>query len=165
MPGEINIELLADHPDAIPLLCECFERQWRPYYGPGGPGNALRDLQSACRRDNLPIGMIAVDHDNIYGTAALKAESISSHKHLRPWLAALLVLPEFRRQGIGQRLVAAIERKAGQLGYPVIYVGTGKGSGTPESLLRKRGWVFMAKSPYDVATVSIFKKALSKHMG
>ena len=160
MPSELHIELLADHPEAIPFLCECFERQWRPYYGPGGPGDARKDLQEACNRDKLPVAIVALFDGDVCGTAALKAKSISTHQHLKPWLAALLVVPEFRRHGVGERLVAAIEKKAGQLGYQHIYVGTGKGAGTPESLLKKRGWSFVEKSPYYVSAVSIFKKAL-----
>ncbi len=96
----------------------------------------------------------------ICGTAALKAESVTTHKHLTPWLAALLVAPESRRRGIGEQLIAAIEEKASQLGFKCIYVGTGEGSGTPESLIRNRGWKFIEKGPYFVSEASIFQKKI-----
>jgi predicted N-acetyltransferase YhbS len=156
----VHVELLADHPQAIPILVEWFEREWAPYYGPGGPGDAHKDLLDACRRDELPVALVAISDGQICGTAALKAESVSTHKHLTPWLAALLVAPRFRRRGIGERLIAAIEEKAKQLGFHGLYVGTGEGSGTPESSIRKRGWAFVEKKPYFVSEVSIFQKAL-----
>ncbi len=156
----LKIELLADHPEAIPILKEWFEREWEPYYGPAGPGNAQEDLRDSCNRDELPVALVAIYEGEVCGTAALKAESVSTHKHLTPWLAALLVAPAFRRRGVGEQLIAAIEEKASQLGYKCIYVGTGEGSGTPESLLRNRGWKFVEKEPYFVSEVSIFQKAL-----
>lgn len=72
----------------------------------------------------------------------------------------LLVMPSFRQRGVGERLIAATEDKASLLGFDRIYVGTGEGSGTPESALRRRGWEFIEKGPYIVSEVSIFQKWL-----
>ena len=129
-------------------------------FGPDGSGDATTDLRESCNRKELPIAVVAILGGEVVGTAALKTESVSTHKHLTPWLAALLVRPEFRRRGIAERLIAAIEKKAQELGFHSIYVGTGEGSGTPESALRKRGWEFVEKGPYFVSEVSIFQKAL-----
>ena len=159
MLNPLQIELLADHPEAIPILKKWFEREWAQYYGPDGPGNTNKDLQDSCSRDELPIALVAISNGEVCGTAALKAESVSTHKHLTPWLAALFVAPEFRRRGIGEQLIAEIENKAEQLGFKYIYVGIGEGSGTPESSLRNRGWEFVEKGPYFVSEVSIFQKA------
>lgn len=160
MADALQIDLLADHPEAIPMLKEWFEQEWAPYYGPDGPGDAHNDLKGSCNRDELPIALVAILDGEVCGTAALKAESVSTHKHLTPWLAALLVAPGFRRRGVGEQLIAAIEKKASQLGFKRIYVGTGEGSGTPESSLRNRGWEFVEKNPYFVSEVSIFQKTL-----
>lgn len=160
MANALQIDLLADHPEAIPMLREWFEQEWAPYYGLDGPGDAHKDLKDSCNRDKLPIALVAIHDGEVCGTATLKAESVSTHKHLTPWLAALLVAPEFRRRGVGEQLIAAIEKEASQLGFKRIYVGTGEGSGTPESLLRNRGWEFVEKGPYFVSEVSIFQKAL-----
>jgi len=156
----LKIELLADHTEAIPVLQKWFEREWAPYYGPDGPGDAQKDLADSCNRDELPLTLVAFHNGVVCGTAALKAESVTTHTHLSPWLAALLVAPEFRRRGVGERLIAAVEEKAKQLGFKCIYVGTGEGSGTPEPLLQRRKWEFIEKGSYFVSEVSIFKKEL-----
>ena len=156
----LKIELLANYLDALPSLRDWFELEWAPYYGPDGPGDAARDLRESCNREKLPIALVAIFGGEVVGTASLKSESVSTHKHLTPWLAALFVRPEFRRRGIAERLITAIENKAQELGFHSIYVGTGEGSGTPESSLRKRGWEFIEKEPYFVSEVSIFRKAL-----
>ena len=156
----LRIESLADHIELVPQLQEWFEQEWRPYYGPEGPGNALEDLRACCNRDQLPIALIALHNDELCGTAALKHESVSTHRHLAPWLAALLVAPEFRRRGIAERLIEAIEQRARRLGFERLHVGSGKGSSTPESALRARGWELVERAPYFIGEVSIFRKIL-----
>jgi GNAT superfamily N-acetyltransferase len=160
MVNTLQIELLADHIEAIPILVRWFELEWAPYYGPNGPGDAQKDIADSCNRDKLPVSLVAISDGKVCGTASLKAESVTTHKHLTPWLAALLVAPTFRRRGIANQLIAAVEEKARQLGFNSIYIGTGEGSGTPVSSLRNRGWEFVEKVPYFVSEVSIFKKAL-----
>lgn len=155
-----RLELLADHPEVLRSLKEWFEGKWNPYYGPNGPGDATADLQESCNRDELPITVVAFLDDEVVGTAALKMESVSTHKHLTPWLGALLVKPEYRRRGIAELLIKEIENKAKDFGFHIIYVGTGKGSGTPQSALLKRGWEFVEKSSYYISEVQIFKKQI-----
>lgn len=156
MSTSLQTGLLADHPEAIPLLRTWFEREWAPYYGPEGPGDAERDLRLCCRRSELPIALVTVSGGRVCGTAALKSTSITTHPHLSPWLAALLVPPEYRRQGIGLQLIAAVEKTARRLGFDCIYAGTN----TAESLLVRRGWEFLERSPYFVSDVSIYSKRI-----
>ena len=160
MVSQLTIGLLVDYPQAIPLLEAWFEREWAPYYGPDGPGNAGTDLRASCGRTELPIAFVAIIDGEVCGAAALKTESVTTYPHLTPWLAALLVLPSFRRRGVAERLIAAVEEKARELGFGHIYVGTGEGSGTPESALRKRDWEFIEKTPYLVADVVLSRKVL-----
>lgn len=160
MANDLRIELLADHPEAVPELVSWFEHEWAPYYGTNGPGDAEGDLRASCSRRELPLALVALFGEQLVGTAALKQESVTTHRHLTPWLAALLVAPEFRRKGIGGRLVAAVEDTARQLGFTSLYVGTGAGSATSERVLRARGWEFLEKKPYFVSEVSIFRKVL-----
>ena len=104
------IRHLLEVPEALPVLTRWFVEEWGPYYGPEGPGDAEADLRAANQRDQLPICLVALDAaGGVTGTVALRAESIASHRHLTPWLAALLVAPEHRRRGIGTALIAAIE--------------------------------------------------------
>ena len=158
--GPISIELLDDHPETIPILVDWFEREWAPYYGPTGPGDAEQDLRRCCNREELPLALVALSGGAVCGTAALKRESVTTHRHLTPWLAALLVAPAFRRRGVGEQLIAAVEAKAQQLGFDCLYVGTGEGSGTPEPALRKRDWELVERGPYFISEVTIMRKAI-----
>ena len=82
MAKALQFELLADHPEAIPILEEWFEREWASYYGANVPGDAHKDLQDSSNRDELPIALVAISDGEVCGPAALKAESVSTHKHL-----------------------------------------------------------------------------------
>lgn len=125
MPPIERIALLADVTEAIPVLARGFVEEWEPYYGARGPGDATRDLMSCRNRWKIPLALVALDEDaEIVGTVALKSESLDTHRHLGPWLAALLVLPGHRGKGIGSTLATAIEDEARRLGYDAIYTAT-----------------------------------------
>ncbi len=156
----LKIELLDDHPDALPMLKDLFESEWEPYYGAEGPGDAETDLKNSANRTKLPIALVALVDGDVCGTAALKMESVTSYPDYFPWLAGLLVAPEYRRQGIGEQLIAKIEKLAKQLGYKEIFVGTGEKSGMSEITLDKRDWKFIDKSDYFVSEASVYKKKL-----
>lgn len=157
---KLKIELLADHPEALPVLKKLFESQWEPYYGPMGPGDAEKDLKESSNRTELPIALVATFEDNICGTAALKMESVTTFPNFHPWLAALLVAPEYRKKGIGEQLVIFVEALAKERGFKEIYVGTGEKSGMSEVALINRGWIFLDKSEYYVSEARIYKKLL-----
>jgi GNAT superfamily N-acetyltransferase len=140
----------------VPLLREWFEAEWPSYYGASGPGDALRDLQAFANRGSLPVGVVAFREGSLCGVAALKAESIASHRHLTPWAAAGLVKPSERGQGIGSRLLAALEQEARNLGYRQIYCGTS----SAQTLLQRCGWQLVETIVHEGENLGIYSKAL-----
>ena len=88
--------------------------------------------------------------------AALKAESIASHRHLSPWAAAGLVRPSDRGQGIGTHLLAALEQEARNLGFRHIYCGTS----TAESLLQRCAWQLIERIIHEGQGLALYRKAL-----
>lgn len=152
----VRIELLADHRDAIPILKQWFEAEWSSYYGPKGPGDALHDLQSFDHKNSIPIGVVALCDDKVCGFAALKAESIASHRHLCPWAAAGLVEPSKRGKGIGAKLLNALEEHARRLGFHQIFSATS----TAESLLLRCGWQLMERIVHEGSPIGIYCKDL-----
>ena len=135
MNGTLSIELLAAHPELLPVLQEWFEAEWPSYYRASSPGDAQRDLQAFTNHGSLPVGVVAFREGSVCGVAALTAESIASHRHLSPWAGAGLVRPSERGKGIGAQLLAALEQEARTLGFPphllryesIIHEGQGLG--------------------------------------
>jgi GNAT superfamily N-acetyltransferase len=156
MHAELSIELLAEYPEAIGQLCEWFEAEWPEWYGPGGRGSALQDLQAYANQGSLPVGVVALKEGRVCGVAALKAESMASHSHLLPWAAAGLVHPAMRGQGIGSLLLGELEKQARKLGFGSIYCGTS----TAQSLLQRCGWRLIDNIIHEGKELGIYHKAL-----
>ena len=152
----VRTEYLADHIAVLPTLQGWFETEWPEYYGPDGPGDASADLAAYANRVGLPIGLVALARGALCGVAVLRSSSIDTHPHLTPWAAGGLVVPEYRRQGIGARLLDGLERLAKDLGFDRIYCGTN----TAVSLLERNGWVYLDRASQGRQTVSIYTKAL-----
>jgi len=136
MPGtdrEPSIALLADHAGFIDILVQWYEREWAPYYGEQGPGDARTDLESRCNHERLPIGFVAIEDDRILGTAALDHDAATG---MTPSVVGLLVAPEHRRRGVANRLLDFAEGLARELGYDELFMSTT----VLGELARRRGW-------------------------
>ena len=156
MMGKLKIEPLADHLEFLPSLKSLFETEWSSYYGLNGLGNAQDDLKEFANKKGLPYGIVAILDGKLCGTAVLKNESISTHPHLHPWVAAGIVSPAFRNQGIGSKLLAALENKAKSFGYSHIFCGTN----TANNILERRSWKFLEWSIQNGEKVGIYQKKL-----
>ena len=151
-----RIGFLADHPEALLVLERLFQTEWPDYYGAQGPGDARQDLLAYSNRSHLPVGLVAFIGSEPCGVVALKSESITTHRHLTPWIGGGMVAPQYRRHGIGAQLASALEGVARNLGFKVIYSGTS----TANSLLVREGWQFIELVQYSGEQVSIYEKAL-----
>jgi len=153
--NNVSVELLALHPGALPTLVAWYEGEWPLWYG-SGRGDATRDLQAFSNQGCLPVGIVALRDGVVCGAAALKAESIESHKHLSPWAAAGFVDPALRGQGIGLRLLHALEAQARTLDFRRIYCGTSSAG----NLLRRANWQQVERITHEGKELSIYEKAL-----
>ena len=134
----MNIGLLADHTEAIATLADWYLLEWEPYYGVDGPGDARADLKSRCNRKKTPIGLVAIEGDQVCGTIALDLDVTTN---LAPSVVGLLVGNEYRRRGIAATLLTSAEDLARDLGYDQLYVSTTVLS----DLLERMGWRTIGK--------------------
>jgi predicted N-acetyltransferase YhbS len=72
----------------------------------------------------IPISLIALIDGELVGTVNLIENDDANRKHLRPWLAAMVVRAEYRGQGIGTALVKALLAQARAINISTIYFGT-----------------------------------------
>lgn len=134
---DIDIVPLIEAQEALAPLAALYRATWPPYYGPGGPGDALADLREAAREDGMPYAVVARDGENApLGVAALRASSIGDELGLGPWLAGIAVAPDMRGRGIATALIAAIEEAARAQGFAALYTSTRILGGG----LERRGW-------------------------
>ena len=155
MHSNLTIEPLAHHAEVLPVLLSWYEAEWPEWYG-SGQGDAARDLQAFSNEGSLPVGIVALRDGVVCGVAALKAESIPSHKHLSPWAAAALVNRALRGQGIGLQLLLALEGQAKKLNFKRIYCGTS----TADTLLQRASWQHLEQITHEGKALSIYEKPL-----
>ena len=74
--------------------------------------------------DRIPLSLLAIAGGLLVGTINLVESDDENRLHLRPWLAALFIIPDRRRQGIGSMLVRDLQHRAANLGVPAFYRGT-----------------------------------------
>lgn len=84
----------------------------------------VREFEVQRGSDRIPLTVLAFRGEEPVGCASLLVEDMHTHSELTPWLASVFVLPEHRRQGIGERLCRRIVTEAGRLGVPRLYLFT-----------------------------------------
>lgn len=82
------------------------------------------DYQRRADFSSLPVAWVAVEDDKPVGIVSLKEYDLLSHKHLTPWLSALYVIPDYRKQGIAQKLIDTVLAYAASLGYTNVHLFT-----------------------------------------
>jgi N-acetylglutamate synthase-like GNAT family acetyltransferase len=85
--------------------------------------------------------LIALDHDELVGGAALARADLDHRPDLGPWLACVFIPPEARGKGLAERLIEGICAQAKASGEKRIYLHTQDQS----AYYAKRGWVVLER--------------------
>jgi predicted N-acetyltransferase YhbS len=158
----VRIEFLADHPEHAATLARWHYDEWQPKLIPEWTyQEALRELESHRARAAIPTTFVALEGDELIGSASLVVEDLPEWKQLTPWMASVFVAPAWRGRGVGRELVRFAESLAGQLGVPELYLLT---AGQAE-YYRRLGWSVLDVPPVPGRPVTIMKKRWESSSG
>jgi len=134
----IDFELLADRPEAVPQIA----RWWFETWGYMRPEISLDEFTATINeqlyRDQLPIRIVAIRDGVVVGVAELKLhEMIDLFPEKEFWLGSVFVAPEVRRLGVGSALALKVAELAKSRGIRAIHLQTMDLSG---GLYAKLGW-------------------------
>ncbi len=120
----ITIAHLFEHPEHVPLVAGwIYDEFWT-----GRAGYSVATFEGLLRQasdpDRIPLSLLALADDAPAGTVNLVHTDSEARPDLHPWLAALVVVPEHRRRGIGSALVRGLVRHAARLGFAELFLGT-----------------------------------------
>jgi GNAT superfamily N-acetyltransferase len=111
-------------------------QDWAVFYSHSVQSNyetwmgAGQELVFIAKRGEETVGTISlVDFDDL-----------EEFRHLKPWIAAFIVNPELRGEGIGTHILALLEEKALSLGIRVLHLWTEDQS----AFYSKRGYQLLA---------------------
>ncbi|MBY0500640.1 MAG: GNAT family N-acetyltransferase [Alphaproteobacteria bacterium] len=118
----IHIEYLADFPQYTSLAAEWRYIEWSTF-NPELTWDFLNDsMKRHLNRSELPLTLLAFNKSDLVGMVSLRKYDLKDHENMTPWVASLYVVPEYRKQGIGELLVKAAEAKARILNYKKIFL-------------------------------------------
>jgi N-acetylglutamate synthase-like GNAT family acetyltransferase len=143
---DIMIEYLADRPEFLEKLAELSWKEWQDIYEQRGHTleHSLKNYQERMNIDRLPLTLVAVRRAELVGMVSLKFHDMDTRLDLDPWLGGLLVLPKWRKRGVGTILMSHATDEARRLNVSRLYLWTS----TAESLYRKLGWQLVERTNY-----------------
>jgi N-acetylglutamate synthase-like GNAT family acetyltransferase len=121
---ELRIEYLADHPEHLPRLAVWHHEYFSVYNPVASLEGRIRKLESRSRKGAIPTTVVALLADKLVGSASLIEHDMESRQDLSPWISTVYVHPDYRRRGIGTRLVKHLEGVAERLGFERLYLFT-----------------------------------------
>lgn len=143
----IEIKNFVDCPESISFVGEQIFNQWFA----SKPGHTLEGLIARMRggkADRVPIGLIAFVDGEPAGTVSLLEEDLQEYAHCRPWLAGLLVFPEFRNKGVAGALIKSLMEAARLAGEREAFLYT-----YIPALYEKYGWKTFGMAESDPGSV------------
>ncbi len=144
---------LRSAPHHIPTLAQWHHDEWS-YLNPGGSVEKRVEKMRAYLGENLiPTMLIAVEDDDVWGSAALSTSDMDTKPELSPWLANVYVRTDKRGLGVGAKLVKSIMDLAKQNQLSRIYLFTPD----QENFYAKLGWKTISKESYRNSPVTIMQ--------
>lgn len=152
----IAIEYLASRPELVPILASWVFDYWGKMYRMKSVAEQIEKISERLNTDRFPLALVALIGSVPVGTASLKIQEMTTHKHLYHWLGTVYVVPEYHNQGIGSALVKRAETKAKELGVQTLYLHTPD----KERFYLNRGWETIERPIYYDMPVVVMKKEL-----
>lgn len=157
MRPPLRIELLADHPEAIPMVAGWSFHEW----GKVVPGNSVEQtierLQQRVNRDQPPLHFVAIEESGVVGVAQLKRHEMDIYPDREFWLGGLFVAPEARGFGVGAALARHIARKADLMEIEELFLQTEALDG---GLYKRQGWKVLETVDYHGFRVAVMSRPL-----
>lgn len=137
----------------IPTLAKWHHDEWS-YLNPGGSvEKRIEKMRTYLGENLIPTMLIAIEGDEVLGSAALIASDMDTKPELSPWLANVYVRADKRGLGVGAKLVKSIMDLAKQNRLPRIYLFTPD----QEKFYAKMGWKILSKENYRNSLVTIMQ--------
>jgi len=157
-PGELTIDFLKHHEEAVPILAKYSYDEWKPVYDRLGASfeDAVADYARRTNTDTLPLALVAICRDQVVGTVSLKTGDLEIRPGLTPWLGGLYVVPEYRDRGIATALIRRLVDEARRLQIKRLHLWTP----SAENLYAKLGWVLSEKLRYCDYEISVMQRDL-----
>lgn len=154
---------LFDRPDMLPLVAQWTYEEWWS----NKPHKTVEMVVNAWKKrivdSGIPLTLVGeLDHKLVGMVSLVDIDVGMEHRtDLWPWVSAVYVLPEYRRQGVGGALLEAITSKVVTLGIRSVYLYTYDQT----EFYKSYGWSILEKEQSGNQSVDILHKNLSLNIG
>lgn len=155
-----NIQSLADYPNYIATIGRWHWQEWGHADPEGTLESWIEGIAGRANRDVIPTTLVALDGDELMGSVCLVESDMDIRKALTPWVAGLLVAPDYRNQGVGTSLMEHAMAFARELGVPKLYLYTA----TAEAMYHRIGWRTIETAHYEGDDVAIMVIELGRQV-
>jgi GNAT superfamily N-acetyltransferase len=159
----IEVKLLKDYPEAIPVLAQWMYDEWHPYDQELTVERLLGEYQKFLSGVPLPFAVVALKEGRLIGVISLSEEGEPEFEDLRgigPWVGSFEVVSEERNKGLGQELGFMILAIARKLGYSAVNFYTSNPDNVPRYL--KKGAEIVEERPFRGHMITIMKMSLER---
>ncbi|KXG87111.1 GNAT family acetyltransferase [Agrobacterium bohemicum] len=117
----MQISNLRQYPGFADVIAE---RGWHAWWTESGvPLEDYRaHLNPMLEKEGIPSAFVAHDNDRYIGSVLIIENDLDERPDYAPWIAALWVEPDLRRQGIAAQLIARSREHAAELGHDICYL-------------------------------------------
>lgn len=131
-----RLDWLEHHMQHCDTLAQWLHRQFHYEYADTPLPDWQREFAEGQRSGQWKC-LIALDGEQLLGSAALAADDLPQRTDLGPWLACVFVAPQARGQGLAEQLIEGICEHARNSGVRELYLHTHD----QNAYYAKRGWV------------------------
>jgi N-acetylglutamate synthase-like GNAT family acetyltransferase len=142
----MTVEYLADRPEFLKQLAQLSWKEWQDVYEKRDQTleDCLKNYRERMNTDRLPLTLVGLHDGLLVGMVSLKFHDMDTRPDLDPWLGGLLVLPEWRKRGVGTMLMHRAVEEARKLNVLRLYLWTH----SAEGLYHKLGWQIVEQTEY-----------------
>jgi len=152
---KMQIINLKEVPGHLETLANWHHEQWSYLNPDRALAERIEKMQSHLTPEFIPTTFVAADQE-LFGSAAIIECDMDTRKELSPWLASVFVAPEFRRRGIGSKLVLHVMEKAKDNKIKTLHLYTPD----REEFYKWLGWSKLEKTDYHGYPVTIMSVSL-----
>lgn len=147
--NDLQIKNLKACPEFIPLIAQWFVDEWQYH----SVEFQVKRLEACRTSKTYPLTLVGFLDGKVVATAQIILDDMEDRPELTPWFASLLVLPEYRRRGIGRRMIQAAIRCQEEYRIEKLYLFTED----QQELYRSFGWKNLEEAVYhgDQVTVMV----------
>ncbi len=162
LKNNLNLELLADSPEAIPTLARWYFGQWGHEVEGNSVEKEAEKLRGFLHRDRVPLIVVAKVDGEVVGAAQLKFREMDIFPDREIWLGAVYVLPSMRGKDVAEQMISRLVEIATRLGVQEIFLQTERLDG---GLYARLGWRPLEVVTYHGVEVRVMRRLLTGEVG